>query len=206
MKSDDEKVLGKGIEAIFERTAHLMKGAGKTIELPNGVICREGDDLIVRLQIGANDDIRGALEELAEMARSGMLDDLVDRGKIRTQISEHLEMAQLAIEDKDSESAITELENCLKLNDIPAVRYNLALMLEKSGETDRAMKQYRLVIKTNPKDVEAMSNLGRLYYDKGDFTKAMEIFERAVKQNPNLGDGSKEGLFPKRFGFKKMVD
>ena len=185
MKSDDEKVLGKGIEAIFERTAHLMKGTGKTLELPNGVICREGDDLIIRLRLGENDDIRGALQELTEMARSGMLDQLMDKSKIRSQISDHLEMAQMAIEDKDAESAIGELENCLKLSDLPDVRFNLALMLEKAGDTDKAMKQYRLVIKANPKDVEAMSNLGRLYYAKGDFTRAMEIFERAVKINPS---------------------
>ena len=206
MKSDDDNVLGKGIEAIFQRTAHLMKGAGKTLELPNGVICREGDDLIIRMRIAENDDIRGAVEELSEMARCGMLDQLMDKSKIKSQIADHLEMAQLAIEDKDIESAVTELENCLKLNDMSDVRYNLALIFETAGEPEKAMKQYRLTLKTNPKDSEAMCNLGRLYYSKGDFTRAMEIFERAVKLNPNLGNESKDGLFPKRFGFKKMVE
>lgn len=206
MKSDDEKVLGKGIEAIFQRTAHLMKGAGKTLELPNGVIGREGDDLIIRLKIGEKDSIRGLLEELAEMARNGMLDELVDAGKLKNRIGEQLEMAQMAIDDNDAESAVTELESYLKLDDKPDVRFNLALVLERNGETDKAMKQYRQVIKANPKDVEAMSNLGRLYYEKGDFTRAMGIFEQAVKIRPGLSDAAeKGGLFPKRFGFKKMT-
>lgn len=206
MKSDDEKVLGKGIEAIFERTAHLRKGGEKSIELPNGVISREGDDLTIRLKLGEDDDIRGAIDVLAEMAQNGLLDELQDAGKVRSQMAEHLEMAQLAMEDGDLTSAIDELENLLRVSDVPAVRYNLAVMLEKAGKPDQAMREYRKVLRTDPEDVEAMNNLGKLYYGKGDFTRAMSMYEKAVKIRPGISKGAKDGLFGKRFGFRKLSE
>ena len=206
MKSDDEKVLGKGIEAIFERTAHLRKGGEKSIELPNGVIIREGDDLTIRLKLGEDDDIRGAIEVLFEMAGNGLLDELQDASKVRSQMADHLEMAQLAMQDGDLESAIDELENLLRMNEVPAVRYNLAVMLEKAGRKDQAMKEYRKVLKSAPKDVEAMNNLGKLYYAKGDFARAMSLYEKAVKIKPDISKGSKDGLFGKRCGFRKLTE
>jgi len=206
MKSDDEKVLGKGIEAIFERTAHLRRGGEKTIELPNGVISREGDELTIRLALGPEDDIRGAVDVLKEMADNGMLDELQDPGKIRSRMAEHIEMARLAMDDGDFDSAIEELENCLRVNDVPEVRYNLAVLLEKAGKVERAMKEYRKVIKSNPKDLEAVNNLGLLYYEKGDFTRAMNMYEKAVKLQPSISDGAANGLFGKRFGFRKLSD
>lgn len=206
MKSDDEKVLGKGIEAIFERTAHLAKDAEKSIELPNGVIVREGDDLTIRLKLGEDDDIRGSIEVLMEMAQNGLLDELQDKGKIRSQIVEHLEMAQLAMEDGDINSAIDELENCLRINDIPTVRFNLAVLLERSKKTDKAMREYRKVLRGNPNDVEALNNLGKLYYAKGDFTRAMSMYEKAVKLRPSISENAKDGLFGRRFGFRKLTE
>lgn len=206
MKSDDEKVLGKGIEAIFERTAHLRDGAEKTIELPNGVIVRQGDELTIRLALGPEDDIRGAVDVLKEMSDNGMLDDLQDSRKVRSRMAEHIEMARMAVDDGDMDSAIEELENCLRMNDAPEVRYNLAVLLETARQPDRAMKEYRKVLKADPKDVEALNNLGMLYYEKGDFTRAMSMYEKAVKLRPSISDGAKDGLFGKRFGFRKLTD
>lgn len=206
MKYDDEKVLGKGIEAIFERTARFGKTDEKTIELPNGVISREGDELTIRLKLGKDDDIRGAVLVLMEMADSGMLDELQDANKIKSKISDHLEMAQLAMEDGDHESAIAELQSCLKINDIPTVRYNLAVLLDVAGQTEKAVRNYRRVLKASPKDVEAMNNLGKIYYAKGDFTRAMTMYEKAVKLRPSIGNDAKDGLFGKRFGFRRLAE
>ncbi|MBN1295639.1 tetratricopeptide repeat protein [bacterium] len=207
MKSDDDNVLGKGIEAIFQRTAHLRQGGEKTIELPNGVISREGDELVIRMMLGPEDDIRGAVDVLKQMSDSGMLDDLQDHRKIRSQVADHIEMARMAMDDGDLESAIEELETCLRMNDSPAVRYNLAVMLEKADRTERAVKEYRRVLKADPRDVEALNNLGILYYEKGDITRSMEMYERAVKIRPSISEGMKKnGLFGKRFGFRKMMD
>jgi len=206
MKSEDENVLGKGIEAIFERTARPDAENTKTIELPNGVIIREGDELTIRLQLDKDDNIRGAVEVLTEMSLNGMLDSLQDPNKIRSRIVDHLEMAQMAMEDGDHQSAIDELQNCLKISDIPTVRYNLALMQELSGNLDKAVRNYKRVIKTSPRDIQALNNLGKIYYRKGDFTRAMTIYEKAVKLKPNIGKGTKNGFFGKRFGFRTLAD
>ena len=113
MKSD-ENVLGKGIEAIFEKTAHRRKGGEKTLELPNGVIRREGDELIITLNLGEDDDIRGAVEELAEAAKTGMLDTLVDTEKLKKRFKDRIEMAQMAFEDGDIPAALDEYKEALK--------------------------------------------------------------------------------------------
>jgi tetratricopeptide (TPR) repeat protein len=205
MKSDSDNVLGKGIEAIFQRTARFMKEHGKTLELPNGVIFREGEDLIIRLRIEESEDIRRVVEELNSMAQNGMLDQLMDRTKVKSKAAEHLEMAQMAIDENDLNAAVNELEQGLSLQESPTARYNLGRVFESRGQSDKAIQNYRLVIKTNPKDVEATCNLGRIYYDRGDFTRAMELFERAVKLRPKLADCTREGLFPGRFGYRKMT-
>ncbi len=206
MKSDSENVLGKGIEAIFKRTAHFMKEHGKTLELPNGVIYREGDDLIIRLKMDEREDIRQVVDNLNSMAQNGMLDQLTDKTKVRSKAAEHLEMAQMALNENDLAAAISEMEQSLHLQDSSDIRYNVGRVYESLGQIDKAIKNYRHAIKSNPKDVEAICNLGRIYYDKGDFTRAMELFERAVKLQPKLADSSKGGLFPSRFGYKKMAD
>ena len=46
-------------------------------------------------------DIRGAVEELSEAAKAGMLDQLVDLKKMRSNLEDHLEMARLALDEQD---------------------------------------------------------------------------------------------------------
>jgi tetratricopeptide (TPR) repeat protein len=199
MKSEDN-ILGKGIEAIFQKTSHLKSGEAKTLELPNGTIRREGDELIIRLVLGEDDDIRGAVEELAAAAQSGMLDQLVDLVKIRKLTGDHIEMAMMAAHEKDFDSAIDEYKAALKLTESPDIRFNLALVYEDAGKLETAIKQYLKILKANPSHVPALNNIGRLFSKRGDIGEAMEYYHQALKADPRLTEKAGSGdLFAPRF-------
>jgi len=205
MKSE-ENVLGKGIEAIFARTAHLKDGGAKTLELPNGMIQREGDDLIIRLTLDEEDDIRGAVEVLHEASKAGMLDALVDAEKLKQNLIKHLELAQNAYDNKDYVTSIDEYEYAIHLGgDSPEIRFNLAVVYELKGDKAKAIKQYKKVLRAAPKDVQCLSNLGRLINKSGDFSKAMDYYQKAVQYDPSLSTRGKDGaLFGPRFPCRKI--
>ncbi len=205
IKPDDENVLGKGIEAIFARTARFIQNE-KTLDLPNGIVQYDGDELIIRLQVTKDTDIRKSLEELAEMARNGLLDQLVNVDKFKGMIREHLEMYELALEEDDTLAAIDELKSILKTTELPDVRYNLAVLFEKMNKPDIAIRQYIKALKTQPKDIATMNNLGRLLYDRGNFSEAMDYYQKMLQLDPALSDKGKDGgLFAPRFGLKKLT-
>ncbi len=206
MKSDDN-VLGKGIEAIFARTAHLREGGEKSLELPNGVIQREGDELIIRLTLDEEDDIRGAVEVLYEAGQSGMLDQLVDAEKLKQNIINHVELAQMAYDEKDYATAVDEYEYAIHLGgDSPAVLFNLGVVHELMGNPGKAIKQYKKALRFAPKDVQCLSNLGRLVNKKGDFSKAMDYYQKAMQHDSSISTRGKDGdLFGPRFPCRKIT-
>lgn len=206
MKSD-ENVLGKGIEAIFQRTAYLRQGGEKTLELPNGMIRREGDELIIRLSLGDDEDIRGAVEDLHHAAQAGVLDSLVDLSKIKDRLKEHLKLAFSAAQDGDYEAAEQEYKNALRGFESPEILYNLAFVCEELKKPETAIKYYVKALKLAADDVPTLNNLGILYYKKGDFDKAMDLYNQALKVNPSMSGKAKTGdLFGPRFGLKKISD
>ncbi len=206
MKSD-ENVLGKGIEAIFQRTAHLRQGGEKTLELPNGMIRREGNELIIRLSLGDDEDIRGAVDDLHQAAQAGVLDSLVDLSKMKEHLKEHLELGFSSAQEGDFEAAEQEYKTALRTLESPDILYNLGFICEELRKPDAAIKYYARALKLAPDDVPTMNNLGSLYYKKGDFSKAMDLYNQAMKVNPALSGKGKSGeLFGPRFGLKKIAD
>jgi tetratricopeptide (TPR) repeat protein len=206
MKSDDkEDVLGKGIEAIFQRTAHLRDSQTKKLELPNGTIHREGNDLLIRLSIGKDGDVKSAVAELHQAAQSGLLDQLADQSQLRSQFSEHVDLANMAIQEGDRNSAIEEYKLALKIIDHHDVRFNLAILYEDVKKPDMAIKHYLKILESNPDDSGAMNNLGLLYYRKGDYSKSMDLYQKAIKVNPKMASSGSAGeLFGPRHGIRKL--
>jgi len=89
----------------------------------------------------------------------------------------------------------------------------LGLAYKKQGLVDKAIGEYQLGIKMDPKYDEVRINLGISYFDKGDVDHAIAEFLSALATNPhnalahyNLGIayGSK-GLYEKAFQEMKMA-
>lgn len=68
-----------------------------------------------------------------------------------------------------------------------SARTELASCLYYSGDVDGALSQLNQVLKKNPKDVNALFNLGMIKYrGKNDAAGAIATWERLLKNNPNL--------------------
>jgi cytochrome c-type biogenesis protein CcmH/NrfG len=80
------------------------------------------------------------------------------------------------------------LEKALKIEPKNvSARTQLASCLYYSGDADGAVSQLNEVLKENPKDVNALFNLGMIKYQgKNDAAGAIAVWERLLKNNPNL--------------------
>ncbi|GIW22776.1 MAG: hypothetical protein KatS3mg068_1783 [Candidatus Sericytochromatia bacterium] len=45
--------------------------------------------------------------------------------------------------------------------------------------------EYKTALEKNPNDIKALVGLGNMYYDSGQYQKAIEYYEKAIKINPN---------------------
>jgi tetratricopeptide (TPR) repeat protein len=66
------------------------------------------------------------------------------------------------------------------------VLYQEAARAEKQGSIDQAIRDYRAIVSLNPRLAPAYSNLGRLYWQKGDLTDAIATLKHACELNPRL--------------------
>ena len=64
----------------------------------------------------------------------------------------------------------------------PKLYYLYGVYLYKVGELDLALEQFKKSEKLNPKDIYLISNMAKLYYDKGDYNNAVAYIKKAPKQ------------------------
>jgi len=65
--------------------------------------------------------------------------------------------------------------------------FNAGLKLHEMGRLDDAEPFYMKAMALNPSHALLISNLGVLYYARGDVERAIETQKRAIKLDPNLG-------------------
>ena len=63
---------------------------------------------------------------------------------------------------------------------------NLGIALKRNGKTKAALEHYLEAIRLQPRFVEAINNLGRLYLDEGRLEEAKASFRRALDINPGF--------------------
>src|SRR5947209_12766307 len=67
-----------------------------------------------------------------------------------------------------------------------AVTHNvLGVVLDRSGRSDEAFKEFTLAIRLDPNFISARNNLGRMLATHGKRTEAIAEFERVLKADPN---------------------
>ena len=62
---------------------------------------------------------------------------------------------------------------------------NLGMAYEEKHLLDKAMEQYKLALKADPKDAQGYNNLGMVYEQKGLIDQAIDQYQIALKLNPN---------------------
>ena len=53
---------------------------------------------------------------------------------------------------------------------------------------DEAAEEYENIIEINPKHAKALHNLGRIYFQDGDYAKALKSFQNVLKLEPENTD------------------
>jgi tetratricopeptide (TPR) repeat protein len=111
--------------------------------------------------------------------------------------AKHVEAAKTAIKDKKLDVAITEAEAAVKANPnsddaqfVLGNAYNQAASVEgdsakRQSYLTKAADAYLSTIKLNPTRDDAHTNLGTVYYQTGEFDKAEEQAQAALKIKPN---------------------
>ncbi len=64
--------------------------------------------------------------------------------------------------------------------------YSQARAARQSGDGATAIEKYKAIIKLAPHLAAAYNNLGMIYFDAHDYTRAVEVLQRGLKLNPNM--------------------
>ena len=106
--------------------------------------------------------------------------DKYDKTKIVSSIQKNLDLARDYFNNGDLVSSLKYAQLAADAGDAHGI-YDVALVQEKLGNIDEAEKQYLRAAKLNYGD--AFLNLGNLYVDRKQFTKAIEIYKLGIEQN-----------------------
>lgn len=71
---------------------------------------------------------------------------------------------------------------------VQSYHFDLAQALYMSDEFDKAEKEYRAMLKTDPSDVTAMIGLARFYRDKEEYEESLKWLETAESYNSEYGE------------------
>lgn len=112
-----------------------------------------------------------------------------------TQTDAHQEVRKLLRQAKYT-AALSWIDRSLAKNPRdPQMLFWQAFIHEQTGQPDKALPVYLGLTQDYPELAEPHNNLGVLYAAKGDYTRAKESFEAALRDNPsyaaaheNLGD------------------
>jgi tetratricopeptide (TPR) repeat protein len=94
-----------------------------------------------------------------------------------------------ALENQQYEEAIQYYERAIQEGIVSDQIYsNLGLSYRKLGRSAEAEKAFLKALEVNPQRTEALTNLGHLYHQKKEYSKAIDCFNKALDLAPNLMD------------------
>ena len=93
----------------------------------------------------------------------------------------------------DLEGAIGKYNAALKLEKHEYFYYQRGLAQKKARKVDDALASFQAAVETNPKWAVGYVALAGAHFSNGAFDKAIADYEKALKENPTLGQ-AKKGL------------
>jgi tetratricopeptide (TPR) repeat protein len=129
------------------------------------------------------DDARSLLDR-----KSGKMDPYVEE-KIA---SKHEELADLYFQYKKYSESLEQLFKAQKLSARKAeISLRIADNYVKLGETDRAIKDLRGLIRDYPHLIAARMKLGQIYYNQNNIAEATEQWETVLVREPGHSEATK---------------
>lgn len=108
-----------------------------------------------------------------------------------------LRLADLAREDGKKTEAVKFLRQAVDADpNNTEARIELGRALFETGQTEAAIIETKKLLESQPKQVDALYNLGAIYGNLGQGVQARQYFEQAVASAPNSESGrmSREAL------------
>src|SRR5665213_1326303 len=167
--------------------AEALAQAGRTEESYNyflGLRDERSGDGFINLQLARlaakKHDVQGSVNFYrASIYGNWHGDGAVRRREVR------LELARYLIEQRQPGPAKTELLIAAgNAPDDPGLDITLAGLLEQTGASSEALGLYQKALVHQPDNQTALSEAGRLAYDRGDYATAIALLEREVRQQP----------------------
>jgi tetratricopeptide (TPR) repeat protein len=98
-------------------------------------------------------------------------------------------LAAIAIERKDHGRAWELLQKITALGEKPVeLFYNLGLLLQSTGDQQKAAECYRIALEKKPDLSEALLNLGHALKAVGKDEEAKQVWSKAVNADPALAE------------------
>ncbi len=130
--------------------------------------------------------IRSRKEKLAEACYNRAIHAMPDRTEPYLYRGRfYATRGALPLAVRDYETALLKARHPERLPDVERVRFELAVLYERTGAILPAMKQYQKILDLHPENGFALNNLAWLYANEGnDLTRAKQLAEKAAKLHP----------------------
>jgi tetratricopeptide (TPR) repeat protein len=126
------------------------------------------------------------LEGLVYRVNRDTLGPVVDMAATRKALYQTFLYRGLFKADGSWDSTVYKDENAATLSrNYAAAHLQMAFEYQKAGDLKGAIGEMERVERMFPGFVDVLVPLGKFYLDSGDTAKAVELFDRLVKQNPN---------------------
>lgn len=140
-----------------------------------------------------NSDFAGAKAKLAELEAKGDLteEDLFYVANFKMQTGLQLKDNALI------ESALEMMASSkyTPASELPKIQNNLVALALQAEDYPKAIERSKALLATNPNDVETILNMGRIYYQQGDFANAIAAFKQAAETGARTGQPVDENTY-----------
>lgn len=138
-------------------------------------------------------DFAGAKAKIAEVEAKGNLteEDLFYINNFKLQAASQLQDNALLASALEGMAG----NKYTPASEVPKVHSNLVALALQAEDYPAAIKWLQVAHNANPDDVETILNIGKVYYQQGDFNNAIANFQKAVDTSNRLGQRADENVF-----------
>jgi len=180
VKGHDDLVLRSNLARTYLKMELFESAAGeyeKAIELDRGgSIPADYPESIMELKLKRNDIFENLKRDISRVK------DTPGRAKLYYAAGEELFKLKCFLSAIDPLKKAIELDPQLSMD--VKLSNMLALSFNETGTPLEAVGILEDVLRSNPKDALTLRNLGYFYYEKGDFTEARQLWDKALQSDP----------------------
>ncbi|MFQ5872247.1 MAG: tetratricopeptide repeat protein [Dehalococcoidia bacterium] len=98
-------------------------------------------------------------------------------------LNAHLQLGYLLLETGDTQIALKEFRYVKERNPLsPSARIGIGIAYLRLGKRDKGIQLLEEAVSINPNPVRGYTELGKAYEAKGDMTRALYFYKRAIKK------------------------